>query len=106
MAKENILVEISLTSSDVILGVKGSAHPYFIYRDAGVPIAFSTDDEGVSRIDLTHELMKAVRDLGVSYSELKQSQFDSLQYAFVDEVTKAKMIKDLEKRFAEFEQSF
>ena len=50
--------------------------------------------------------MKAVRDLGVSYSELKQSQFDSLQYAFVDEVTKAKMIKDLEKRFAEFEQSF
>jgi adenosine deaminase len=106
MAKENILVEINLTSSEVILGVKGSAHPYFLYRDAGVPIAFSTDDEGVSRIDLTHELMKAVRDLGISYSELKQSQFDSLKYAFVDEVTKVKMIKEMEIHFEEFEKSF
>jgi adenosine deaminase len=106
MARENILVEISLTSSEVILGVKGSAHPYFLYRDAGVPIAFSTDDEGVSRIDLTHELMKAVKDLGVSYSELKQSQFDSLKYAFVDDTTKANMIKQMEKRFVEFELSY
>ena len=31
-----------------------------IYRKSGVLVALSTDDEGVSRIDLTHEYVRAV----------------------------------------------
>jgi adenosine deaminase len=106
MAEHEIMVEINLTSSDALLGVKGSAHPYSVYKNAGVPISFSTDDEGVARIDLTHEYMRAVQEQGVSYAELKRYTYNGLKYAFIDDASKAKMIKDLDQRFAAFESQF
>ena len=59
LAERHIMVEINLTSNDVILGVSAPWHPLPNYRAAGVPVALSTDDEGVSRIDLTHEYTRA-----------------------------------------------
>ena len=53
MANRNIMVEICLTSNDVILGVRGAQHPLRQYLAAGVPVALATDDEGVSRSDMT-----------------------------------------------------
>ena len=106
MAENEIMVEINLTSSDALLGIKGSAHPYSVYKNAGVPISFSTDDEGVARIDLTHEYMRAVQELDVSYVELKTYTYNGLKYAFVDEETKAAMIKDLDARFIAFEKNY
>ena len=35
-------------------------HPLPVYLQHGVPVALSTDDEGVSRIDLTHEYQRAM----------------------------------------------
>jgi adenosine deaminase len=49
MAAKHVMVEITLTSNEVILGVKGKDHPLRIYRKYHVPVALSTDDEGVSR---------------------------------------------------------
>ena len=63
MADKGVLVEINLTSNKVILGIEGKTHPFATYRKFGVPVALSTDDEGVSRIDLTHEYVSAVEDL-------------------------------------------
>ena len=54
MARNHVMVEISLTSNDLILGVSGKDHPFPLYRQFGVPVALATDDEGVSRIDMTH----------------------------------------------------
>ncbi len=49
MAARHVMVEINLTSNDGILGVTGKQHPLPHYLAAAyVPIAFSTDDEGVS----------------------------------------------------------
>ncbi|MDQ7019288.1 MAG: hypothetical protein Q9M33_08985 [Robiginitomaculum sp.] len=106
MAKDGILVEVNLTSNDVILGIKGDAHPFYVYRNAGVPMAFSTDDEGIARIDMTHELVRAVQDFDLGYDDLKTYLYNSLRYAFVDEPTKAKLIADLDARFARFESGF
>jgi len=72
MAQKHIMVEINLTSNDVILGVSGKDHPLPIYRKFGIPVALSTDDEGVSRIDLTHEYVRAVETFGLHYLDLKQ----------------------------------
>jgi adenosine deaminase len=83
MAAEGIMVEINLTSNDVILGVKGKDHPIIMYRDLEVPYALSTDDEGVSRIDLTHEYMRFMRDYSVPYQELKYASRNSLTYSFL-----------------------
>jgi adenosine deaminase len=83
MAARHILVEINLTSNDVILGVKAPWHPLPSYRAAGVPIALSTDDEGVSRIDLTHEYTRAAIDFGLGYLDLKNMARASLEHSFL-----------------------
>jgi adenosine deaminase len=83
MAERRVLVEINLTSNDVILGVSGKAHPFETYRRFGVPVTLSTDDEGVSRIDLTHEYLRAALTYDLSYDDLKTLARNSLEYAFL-----------------------
>jgi adenosine deaminase len=83
MAARHIMVEINLTSNDVILGVNAPWHPLPTYRAAGVPIALSTDDEGVSRIDLTHEYTLAAMEFNLSYLDLKNSARTSLEHSFL-----------------------
>jgi len=83
MSSNHVMVEINLTSNDVILGIKDTDHPLHAYMAAHVPWALSTDDEGVSRIDLTHEYVKAVVDQNLTYADLKQSARTSLEHAFL-----------------------
>jgi adenosine deaminase len=83
MAQKHIMVEINLTSNDGILGIKGIDHPLPFYRRAGVPVALSTDDEGVSRIDLTHEYVRAATDFNLTYADLKQMARTSLEHNFL-----------------------
>jgi len=83
MARKHVMVEISLTSNDVILGVSGKDHPFPLYRQFGVPVALATDDEGVSRIDLTHEYVRAVQTYNLNYRELKQMVRTSLEHSFL-----------------------
>ncbi len=83
MAKKNVLVEICLTSNDVILGVSGDRHPLRVYMKYGVPVALATDDQGVSRSDMTHEYLRAVETYGLSYGELKRMARASLEHSFI-----------------------
>ena len=83
MASRHIMVEINLTSNDVILGVDAAHHPLPIYRAADVPVALSTDDEGVSRIDLTNEYTRAARDFNLTYVDLKNMARTSLEHSFL-----------------------
>src|SRR5262249_35917082 len=63
---------INLTSNDLILGVRGKDAPLSTYLAAGVPVVLSTDDAGVSRITLSNEYFRAVRDYGLRYRLLKR----------------------------------
>jgi len=83
MAKKNVLVEICLTSNDVILDVSGERHPLPLYMKYGVPVALATDDEGVSRSDMTHEYLRAVETYGLSYFDLKRMARASLEHSFI-----------------------
>jgi adenosine deaminase len=83
MAKDQIMVEINLSSNDYILNVKGENHPLSLYLKSGVHIALSTDDEGVSRENLTVQFQRAVTDNHISYPELKKMVRNSLFFAFV-----------------------
>lgn len=82
MRDRHVMVEINLTSNDVILGIVGDRHPFPVYRRSGVPLALSTDDEGVSRSQLTEEFERAVRTYNLSYSDLKEMVRNSLEYSF------------------------
>lgn len=83
MKSKGVAAEICLTSNDVILGVRGKDHPFPEYLAAGVPVVLASDDEGVSRIDLTHEYERAVRDYGIGYRQLKQLSRNGLEYSFL-----------------------
>jgi adenosine deaminase len=83
MAAKHVMTEINLTSNDVILGVSGKEHPLPIYRKYHVPVALSSDDEGVSRIDLTHEYVRAVQTYGFKYGELKAMVRTGVEHAFL-----------------------
>ncbi|MDA0657073.1 MAG: adenosine deaminase [Proteobacteria bacterium] len=84
MAAVGVLVEINLTSNDIILGVKGRDHPLPTYLKHGVPVALSTDDEGVARINLSHEYTRAAQSYALTYGQIKSLSRNSLTHAFID----------------------
>lgn len=106
MAAKKILVEICLTSNDVILGVSGAHHPLPIYLKYGVPVALATDDAGVSRSSITQEYERAVETYHFSYLELKQMVRASLEYSFLPPSDKSAEEKQLDASFARFEREF
>jgi adenosine deaminase len=83
LSRKHVMVEINLTSNDGILGVKAPNHPLPEYRAAYVPVSLNTDDEGVSRIDLTHEYTRAALEFGMGYLDLKQMARTGLEHTFL-----------------------
>jgi adenosine deaminase len=77
------MVEINLSSNEGILGITGDRHPFQYYRVAHVPVALSTDDQGVSRIDLTHEYVRAASEYRLSYTDLKQLARTGMEHNFL-----------------------
>ena len=104
LASRKVLIEIALTSNDMILGVKGARHPLRTYLQYGVPVALSTDDYGVARSSHTLEWLKAVQEQGLDYLTMKRMVRNSIEYAFVDAATKTKLKQSLENAFRQFEQ--
>jgi adenosine deaminase len=83
MARKHVMVEINLSSNEGILGITGDHHPFQYYRAAHVPVAFSTDDQGVSRINITHEYVRAANDYRLSYEDLKQLARTGMEHNFL-----------------------
>jgi adenosine deaminase len=83
LAQKHVMIEVNLSSNDSILGIVGAGHPFANYRAAHVPVALSTDDEGVSRIDLTHEYVRAALDYHLSYLDLKQMARTGMEHNFL-----------------------
>jgi adenosine deaminase len=105
MRARPVVVEVNLTSTDIILGVRGRDHPLPTYLAAGVPVVLSTDDAGVSRINLTNEYFRATRDYGLSYRTIKAIARNALTYSFLDEQQKRDEVARFDQSFAEFERS-
>ena len=105
MRNDKVLVEINLTSNESILGVRDAAHPFQLYRRAGVPVCLTTDDEGVSRSNLTMEYVKAVQRYDLGYDDIKTISRDCLAHSFLPPDVKADRLKLLEAAFARFEKS-
>jgi adenosine deaminase len=83
MAQKHVMVEINLSSNHGILGVAGDEHPFMSYRAAHVPVALSTDDEGVSRIDITNEYVSVAQQYHLSYAEMKTLARTGMEHNFL-----------------------
>lgn len=83
MRNNYILVEICLSSNASILGVAGNSHPFMLYQRAGVPVTICTDDEGISRSNLTMEYVKAVQFFNLDYGDVVRLVRNSIEYSFL-----------------------
>jgi Adenosine deaminase len=108
MAKNKIPVEINLFSNEFILKVKENRHPIILYKQFGVPVVISTDDAGVLRTNMTEQfVLLAKRYKEFSYTDIRQLVYNSINYSFIEDgVLKKQLIKNLDKRFKEFESNF
>lgn len=79
----SVLIEINLTSNEVILDVSHKNHPLPFYLANQIPVTLSTDDEGIARIDLTHEYQIAAQRYKLKYTTLKSFARNSLEYSFL-----------------------
>ena len=82
MADNGVLVEVNLTSNDVILGVRGADHPWHWLQRANAPFALSTDDPGISRSELSQEYARGAAE-GMTYADLKRSARNALAFSFL-----------------------
>lgn len=83
MAKNHVMVEVNLTSNAMILGLIGKDHPFLMYRMFHVPVALSTDDEGVERTNLTREYVRAVETYDLRYADLKEMARTGMEHDFL-----------------------
>ncbi len=105
MREDEIAVEINLQSNAFILGVSGDEHPIRIYRDAGVPIVISTDDEGVLRTDMTEQfVLLAYQYRDISYAEIREVVLNSIRFSFLDGREKGRLLRLTRDRFEVFER--
>lgn len=108
MEKNSIPIEINLVSNEFILKVKENRHPFSLYKEFGVPIVISTDDAGILRTNMTEQyVLLAKRYQNVSYSDIKQYVYNSINYSFIKEdAVKKQLLIDLDTRFKTFEAKF
>jgi adenosine deaminase/adenosine deaminase CECR1 len=108
MARNKIPVEINLVSNEFILKVKENRHPITLYKEFGVPIVISTDDAGILRTNMTEQyVLLAKRYKDISYSDIKQFVYNSINYSFIkEEAVKESLVEDLDIRFQNFEANF
>ena len=108
MAKNNIPIEINLTSNEFILKVKDSRHPILLYKEFDVPIIISTDDAGILRTNMTEQyVLLAKRYSSISYPNIKQFVYNSINYSFIQDANvKKQLVQDLDNRFKAFEANF
>ena len=104
--RKNVCLEINLTSNAQILGLAGRRHPINDYVKAGTRVTLSTDDEGVSRTDLTDQYSRAVRFQGFGYRRLKAFAKEGLRCSFMDPAEKKAAIALQKKLFRAFENRF
>ncbi len=84
MQERGIPIEICLSSNDDILGVKGQDHPLRLYLQAGVAVTLNTDDEGVSRSNLSNEYVRAAQEHDLNYIVFKEIAKNALEYSFLE----------------------
>jgi len=101
------LVEINLISNLLLEYVSDySQHPFPEYLRTGIPVALSTDDRGMWDSNMSDEFFVAVKEFNLSWEEIIKLGRNSLQYSFLDEPTKQRLLADYNKRIAAFAQQF
>lgn len=92
LVNSGIGLESCPTSNLHISAVKSYAdHPIKQLADSGVKFCLNTDDPGISAIDISHEYDIAAPATGLTAEQIRQSQLDALDMAFLSSEEKAEL---------------
>ncbi len=92
LAEQGIGLESCPTSNLHISAVETyAAHPIKKLADRGVKFCLNTDDPGISAIDIDHEYSVAAPAIGLTAKQVRQSQLEALDMAFLSQDEKAKI---------------
>ena len=84
LARTRTVVEVSLTSNELLLGLADDAHPFMTLWNAGVPVVLATDDAGIFRTDLSREFtLAATRYPWLRYRDFQTLARRSLEYSLL-----------------------
>lgn len=101
------LVEINLISNLLLEYVSNySQHPFPEYLRVGIPVALSTDDRGMWDSNMSDEFFVAVKEFNLSWEEIVKLSRNSLQYSFLDEATKQRLLAEYDRRINAFALEF
>jgi adenosine deaminase len=96
LANNGIGLESCPTSNLHISAVESYAdHPIKRLADSGVKFCLNTDDPGISAIDIAHEYNIAAPATGLTAGQIRQSQLDALDMAFLSDQEKNRLIKNV-----------
>jgi len=94
LSLHGIGVESNLTSNVQTTTVPDYAsHPVINFLDAGIKASLSTDDPGISAIDIAHEYTAAAEKVGLSPDKIFQLQRNALDCAFLSKSEKETLIR-------------
>jgi adenosine deaminase CECR1 len=107
MRYNRYLVEINLISNNLLEYVPDLAkHPFPEYLRLGIPVCLNTDDPGAWDSNMADEYFTGVTNFNLTWREIVQIGRNSLQYSFVQEPVKAKLLKDYEEAVHQFEAQY
>ena len=93
------LVEVNLVSNFLLDYTPDmERHPFPEYLRLGIPVCLNTDDRGSLRSNLTDDYFLAVKHFNLSWQELIRLGRNSLEFAFVEEPVKARLLALYEQR--------
>jgi adenosine deaminase len=99
--RDRVPLECCLTSSLQTGAVPSmTVHPVRRFLKDGANFSLSTDDPGVSGIDLTHEYELAAVELGLTAGQARKITSDALEAAFLPESEKAVLRAEIEREHA------
>ena len=81
-------------------------HPFIEYLRFGIPVCLNTDDSGVWDSNLTDEYFTAVTTFKLTWNEVVQLGRNSLKHSFLDPPSKARVLKEFERRLREVEARY
>ncbi len=104
MRDRRALVEINLVSNRVLEYFPDlTKHPFPEYLRTGIPVCLNTDDRGSWDSNMTDEYFTAVPTFNLSWAEVVQLGRNSLEWAFVEDTLKQKMLRAYDDEIAAFE---
>lgn len=80
------------------------SHPFLDLLRLGLRVSLSTDDEGIFETDISHEYAYVISETDVTYAEIKQLVYHSLETAFVAEEERRGLLAQLDADFRRFEE--